>query len=68
MDPMAFSNEIDRHIRTAHICERPAHIAHDIDGNEIVDEKGSISELSINEKVEKPMLPPLEYLSSMNST
>ena len=68
LNPMAFSNEVDRNIRTARIGERPIHITHELDGTEIVDDKGSVSELSVNEKMEKPMLPPLEYLSSIHST
>ena len=43
----------------------------DLEGNENNEDKaytGSITELSMNEKMEKPMLPPLEYLSSVHST
>ena len=42
---------------------------HDLEGNTTTEEKGSVSDMSVNnEKMDKPMLPPLEYLSSINST
>ena len=67
-NPMVSSNETDRTIRTARMETRVNSMNQDLEANETGEDKGSLSDQSINEKMEKPMLPPLEYLSSVHST
>ena len=71
LNPMIIGLEQDRNIRTAHIGERINHLNQDLDGNENGEDRaytGSITELSVNEKMEKPRLPPLDHLGSVHST
>ena len=67
--------DLERNIKTAQNPERPLHIADlQIQETDDIEDKGmtgSVTELSMNDKMVKPMLPPIDNLypdPSINST